>query len=353
MYEYIISLGNSCKVASGLSRKGYRSFSSPFDWVVSDFKGVLQSIEDGFANYLNEELLNLEDDSKENASYLNSLYNISFQHDFKSNAKLSEQIKNVTKKYDRRINNFFESIKKVTLFIRYISNDDELNWIQENYCNILNVLKKWNPKNHIIFISNRKIENPVFDMYIVSQIKENDGEYGFFFDENKQLQEYLDSNYSKDKKSWNLYFYAQKIIDNEISLKNVVRRVSCNYSLTLKLLRLKQRGYSLGELFNKKEFRHIAIYGIGEIGKLLYEELFDSGISIEYFIDMYSNKTNIFGIDVLNDNFNLAKIDTIIVTIVSEFYDIKRSLNSRGNCKVISLDDIVSEFLEDNVFDKN
>ena len=47
-YSNFISLGYFCGVAEDLERIGLRSFSSPFDWLITDFKGVIKLIENRF-----------------------------------------------------------------------------------------------------------------------------------------------------------------------------------------------------------------------------------------------------------------------------------------------------------------
>ena len=43
-----ISLGYFCSVASELERYGLRGESYPFDWVISDFGGVVEAIQNNF-----------------------------------------------------------------------------------------------------------------------------------------------------------------------------------------------------------------------------------------------------------------------------------------------------------------
>ena len=51
-YDYAISLGWFCGVASGMRMTGIRSSSSPFDWIYSDFPAVLKHIDDNFSDFL-------------------------------------------------------------------------------------------------------------------------------------------------------------------------------------------------------------------------------------------------------------------------------------------------------------
>ena len=50
-FSHFISLGYFCSVALELERVGLRSASSPFDWLVSDFSGVIDLIENHFDSF--------------------------------------------------------------------------------------------------------------------------------------------------------------------------------------------------------------------------------------------------------------------------------------------------------------
>ena len=52
MYEHIVSLGWYCGVAASMSRYGFREMSGPFDWMFSDFEGVLHFLETSFEDFL-------------------------------------------------------------------------------------------------------------------------------------------------------------------------------------------------------------------------------------------------------------------------------------------------------------
>ena len=51
-YKNYISLGYFCNVASDLEQLGLRNTSSPFDWVISDFEGVIQAIDNQFSDFM-------------------------------------------------------------------------------------------------------------------------------------------------------------------------------------------------------------------------------------------------------------------------------------------------------------
>ncbi len=77
-----ISLGYFCSVASELERYGLRGESYPFDWVISDFGGVVEAIQNNFSNFLDYDFL--AQSSLNHSVYENTKYNIRFEsvHNF-------------------------------------------------------------------------------------------------------------------------------------------------------------------------------------------------------------------------------------------------------------------------------
>lgn len=158
-----ISLGYFCSIASDLEKLGLRNQSSPFDWCISDLEGVILAIKDGFVDFTNYKYL------KQNAQnrnyYKNIKYNIQFFHDFDKYKTLRNQLPAVSQKYNRRIEKFYKTISQPTVFIRYINDEqrengisNELTYIENNYNQIIDVLKSYNINNEIIFIANEGVE---------------------------------------------------------------------------------------------------------------------------------------------------------------------------------------------------
>ena len=173
-----ISLGYFCSVAMELERFGIREESSPFDWLISDFQGVISAIENNFEDFLTYDYLS--QNKKHPNVYRNTKYNITFYHDFNSYCELKQQLPDVQAKYIRRINRFHESIKSPTLFIRYISDESkiegkskELIWIEDNYDYIIALLKSFNSNNDILFIANEGVTSDKIKIYNVNK-DEND-----------------------------------------------------------------------------------------------------------------------------------------------------------------------------------
>lgn len=114
----------------------------------------------------------------------------------------------VYKKYKRRIHRFYQSIKKPSLFLRYIESQDELEWIERNYDRIISLLKSFNDNNSIIWIANDEICSEQLKIYNVEKDK-NDSVARNFLDANKDLKNYLEMLDYKERVS-NIEFYNKK-----------------------------------------------------------------------------------------------------------------------------------------------
>lgn len=106
------------------------------------------------------------------------------------------------------------------------------------------------------------------------------------------------------------------------------------------MLLLKQKGVDISFFFVNQGIRSIAIYGISYLGQRLYDEIKDSQIKIEYFIDRREDRPK-FEIPILYPDEFLSKVDAIIITAVFEYFDIKETLKKKLNCPIISMEEIL------------
>jgi len=81
----------------------------------------------------------------------------------------------------------------------------------------------------------------------------------------------------------------------------------------------------------------IAIYGIGEFGKLFYKSL---NKKIDYFVDDYSDKTNYDGIDIVKRN-KLPKDTLIYISVLQHSKNIEYSLQRNGFNNIINFTDSI------------
>lgn len=208
-YKHFISLGYFCSIAMELDRIGLRDCLSPFDWIISDFKGVEKAITTNFSDFLN--INNIYQNKREREYYKDVYYNFQFYHDFSKYEPLKDQLESVKLKYKRRIDRFYKNIQEPTLFLRYISSEngkEELTYIENNYKQILDMLKTYNKDNDLIFISNSNIKSNKLKIFYVEP-DDNDVVARKPFLKNKMLYNYLNEFLYSNKRD-NLKRYNKK-----------------------------------------------------------------------------------------------------------------------------------------------
>ncbi len=114
------------------------------------------------------------------------------------------------------------------------------------------------------------------------------------------------------------------------------------FDVTNEWLRLKNEGRSLAEYFEKKEWKHIAIYGMGELGNRLLEELKDSSVAVDYAIDKYTDKVY-SEVNVLEVTDELPKVDVIVVTPFFAYDEVEETLMNLVDYPIVSIEDVVFE----------
>lgn len=157
-YDQVISLGWFCGPAMEIKRIGLRNASYPFDWLLThDFRGLISAIaeEKSFRLY-NEDMLQYNADP---SRWYNSRYTISLFHDFSPYQTMVSQLDDVNQKYLRRFRRFYAAIRKPTLFLRYVKDREEMQYISENTDHILQILKKFNPHNDVIYIADPALQD--------------------------------------------------------------------------------------------------------------------------------------------------------------------------------------------------
>ncbi len=114
---------------------------------------------------------------------------------------------------------------------------------------------------------------------------------------------------------------------------------SLNYRVLYMWLKRLHSGKRLEDYFISKGYKNVAIYGMGDIGELLCEELESSSIRVNYGIDRdykrFNKELRIYG-----PEDNLPVVDVIVVTPVFYFDEIRSILKKSVNCPVISLHDV-------------
>lgn len=130
-----------------------------------------------------------------------------------------------------------------------------------------------------------------------------------------------------------LYFARTQ---EEISKVQKMIRINESFS---KWLELKQNNCRLKEYFENNNYKSVAIYGMGDLGKKLFRELADDGVSVSYTIDRNIGVDDKYKMIALPER--LPEVDIVIVTAVSSFDDIYLDLKGRFNGEIVSIEDVL------------
>ncbi len=132
-----------------------------------------------------------------------------------------------------------------------------------------------------------------------------------------------------------------------INSNNIDDRYWVLFSMMKDWCLLFQKGKRIEDYLIENDLIKIAIYGLGDVGEILYNELQNSSINIVCGIDK-SEFYLIEDMDVITPNNELpVDVDAIIVTPIMAFEDICNSLKDRTEAKIISLEDIISTLLRE------
>lgn len=126
-----------------------------------------------------------------------------------------------------------------------------------------------------------------------------------------------------------------------IAVKNkLVDKYKLYYCLNNKWISLKESNKRLSRYFVENQMRSIAVYGLGDIGLNLCDEITKDGIEVKYAFDRSLIRyDSLIPIRRLEDE--LEEVDAVVVTIPDEFEVIRNSLQEKFVCPIISIDDIV------------
>lgn len=134
-----------------------------------------------------------------------------------------------------------------------------------------------------------------------------------------------------------------KLSQNSIQTKEKrVQKFKSYYDILNVWLDIKQKGGSLEKYFIDNGYKTIAIYGMGELGSRLYEELRGTSVDVKYAIDKDAMSVG-SELDVLELEDDLPSVDAIVVTAVFAYDSISENLEDKISCPILSLGDIVCD----------
>lgn len=135
--------------------------------------------------------------------------------------------------------------------------------------------------------------------------------------------------------------WEQKNFDAQRSL---VKKNEYLFNLMEQWVLAKQEGKDFGEYFKRNNYKTVAVYGMGVVGRRLIRELKDSGIEVSYGIDRNAKK--IFSdVSLFTLDDKLPKADVVVVTIGYDYEPIGKELINKGLHSVTSIDDVLFSVL--------
>lgn len=139
-----------------------------------------------------------------------------------------------------------------------------------------------------------------------------------------------------------MYYFMKSVYDKKLRDKQSEIEKHMQISLFLNnWLQMYQMKKNMVPYIWDMGYKSIAIYGMGILGQRLYDELEESRITVKYAIDR--NAANIRDlVDVKHPSEELETVDAVIVTSLYYFDEIKRDMESKMECPVISLMDCLA-----------
>lgn len=119
-----------------------------------------------------------------------------------------------------------------------------------------------------------------------------------------------------------------------------VQKFKQYYQLTNQWIQNKNDKKNITDYLLRNGLYKIAIYGMGELGNKLFEEIDHSKIEVKYIIDRYP-ESNFANVKFVELNNNIEPVDAIIVTPIFDYEQIEQEISEFVDYKVISLEEIL------------
>ncbi len=328
MFRNFISLGQACPTASSMSKYGLRSWSGPFDWLITDkLQWVLHFIENDFEDFLTRDHLERIPDYPK--AFRDKMSGFVFHHDYEY--PFESRYDELKQRYQRRISRFLQETRKETCFLRSVINLEEMKYISENYEYINHVIKKKNIKNEIVFLLNSELgaETIPFRHYVmcgpynggVGKVIRN------YFDDAEEFLEYCFQNYDVMSLMQNIAFDRKHI-------ETTYQIVQLRYETLLKLIDTDFTDIALPQ--------EIVIYGAGNIGRYFYQKI-KGKCNVKCFVDKLSYGNVIDEVPIKRlEEVDCHREVSFIVTATYDFDNIYQKIKAYNTkAEVISLNDIL------------
>lgn len=135
-------------------------------------------------------------------------------------------------------------------------------------------------------------------------------------------------------------FYNQQLINEAVEKK--LRLINIMFYLC-------QKGIDLGSLIHELGYDSIAIYGMKELGKRLFDELSGSSVKVKYVMDKSKKICDKYTEYITESMYKecLNSVQAVFVTPLLSFIEIKDVLRERGcsDCEIVPIERIIGDVL--------
>ncbi len=127
------------------------------------------------------------------------------------------------------------------------------------------------------------------------------------------------------------------------AMKEAEDRVNMYYHVAVDWIDKIQRGLSVGGEIKRRNWNSIAIYGYGDLGRLLYKEATLNQIDVKYVVDRNPYYKSLpCKVKIITPDGDLEKVDVMIVTALNYYSEIKKSLIEKEfQAPVISIEELI------------
>lgn len=113
------------------------------------------------------------------------------------------------------------------------------------------------------------------------------------------------------------------------------------YDVLNRWMKQREKGISIADNLRQRDIREIAIYGMGDVGKHLQEELAGTDIVIKYAVDRSFYAMS--DLDIYEPESDLPEVDAVIVTPVFDYEIIQKRLTEKMDCQILSISDVINK----------
>lgn len=325
MFSNFVSLGEACKVAASMSKYGLRSFSGPFDWVITRrFDMVLHYLENDFEDFLEKSKLEPIDEAGIRFKNAGGVIFLHEEYPFTKKYDVLEQ------KYRKRIDRFLTETKKKTCFLRSCADSEEISYITENYQYIDKIIKKQNIQNEIVFLIRKDcyFEKQIPFQYYIMPEECSGKALRNYFDEANQFLCFCAHHFYSISMMRNIEFDVKKMKEKEQIKEQIQQR---RYDTLLKLFDLDCTKVPIP--------KDIIIYGAGNVGVSFYKKVKEI-CNVICFIDRKNAGEKIDNLPVIKlEELNYSSNASIIVTATYDYDNICEGVRRYyAEANIISLD---------------